>query len=67
MYVHPLSGDAGVVAELKGLEAPAGSPFAMRGISFENVTVSGGAWQCSHVQGDAAATPGACSCLATGC
>jgi len=57
---------AAQVAELRGLQLPAGSAHAMRGIAFADVDVAGGAWSCSHVQGSATNARGACPCLVAG-
>eukprot|EP00965_Chrysotila_dentata_P029190 970944-Pleurochrysis_carterae.AAC.4 len=52
-----------LTAMLRGLPVKPDSPFAMQGLIFENVSVSGG-WQCENVSGNATGTPGACECLA---
>lgn len=62
-----VAGTADSVAVLKGLQVAEASSHAMRGVVFENVSVSGGAWSCANVWGGSAGTPGACPCLATGC
>jgi len=71
VHVHDVTGEAEVAAELLGiLEDPAGATapgrYAMQGVTFDSVNVSG-SWRCSNVWGAATATAGACPCLASGC
>lgn len=63
-----VTGKASVVADIRGLPHQSySSRYAMQGINFVEVSVTGGAWKCSNVFGSASNSPGACPCLPSGC